>query len=605
MNAALAPIDWLIIGAYLVVSLGVGVLFMRRSGASTGEYFVSGRRLPWWLAGTSMVATSFASDTPLYVTGLVRTAGIARNWEWWAFAVGGMFSVFVFARLWRRAAVVTDAELTELRYSGRAAAALRGVRAAYFALPINCIAIGWATLGMATFLRIVFGVSPAWAILAAVAAAAAYAILSGLWGVVVTDLPQFVIAMAGAVVLCVKAMQRFGGGAILAASARARSPLGADLLRFFPRLPDRVDLSSADFWSGSFVAFCVFISVLWWANKNADGGNVVIQRMLASKDERHAVLATLWFNVANYALRPWPWILVAVASVAVFPRTSETGTEAEAAYPEMVREFLPAGLLGLMVASFLGAYMSTVDSLLNSSSAYVVNDLYRRFIRPEAPERHYVMVSRLASLGFMGAAAIVAWQADSIRQLFRFLLTFSAGVGLVYILRWFWWRVNAWSEIVAMAASAVLGTGLILFQERHGLPFPVPLFITVMGSTAAWLAATFVTRPTDEDRLVTFYRRVRPYGAWGPVAARAGVRRARGLGRLLLAWVAGTIMVLAAMIGVGKLLLDQRTIVYDAGRWGIEIREGWVYLVIALFAAAVVIGEVHRLGRRDDDEVTQ
>jgi Na+/proline symporter len=544
MNAALAPGDWLIIGAYLALALGIGLVFARRAGRSTGEYFVSGRRLPWWLAGTSMVATSFASDTPLYVTGLVRTAGIARNWEWWAFAVGGLASAMVFARLWRRAAVVTDAELTELRYSGRAAAALRGIRAAYFALPINCIAVGWATLGMATFLRVVLGVGPAWAILTAVGLASAYAILSGLWGVVVTDLPQFVIAMAGAVVLCVRVMARFGGGERMAAAARARSALGEGLLQFFPRLPAHADLASAEFWSGPFVAFCVFVSVLWWANKNADGGNIVIQRMLASKDERHALLATLWFNIANYALRPWPWVLVALGSVAAFPAIP--AADAEAAYPRMVREFLPAGLLGLMVASFLGAYMSTVDSLLNSSSAYVVNDLYRRFIRPDAPERHYVRVSRLASVGFMVAAALVAWKADSIRQLFRFLLTFSSGVGLVYVLRWFWWRVNAWSEIVAMAASAVLGTGLILLQRWHGLPFPVPLFVTVLGSTAAWLVATFVTRPTDEGRLVAFYRRVRPYGAWGPVAARAGVPRPRGLGRLLLGWVAATVMVLGA-----------------------------------------------------------
>jgi Na+/proline symporter len=357
--------------------------------------------------------------------------------------------------------------------------------------------------------------------------------------------------------------------------ATAASALGDRLLEFFPRLPES-GTSWHDFWSGPFCAFMVFISVQWWANKNADGGGVLVQRMSAAKNERHSLLATLWFNVAHYALRPWPWILVAVASMAVFPELADD----EAAYPEMVKRFLPSGLMGLMVTSFLAAFMSTIDTHANLSASYIVNDVYRRFVCPGRGQRHYVWVSRAASLGLMLISSAIALRAESISALFKFMLAFSSGVGLVYIMRWFWWRLNAWSEITAMIASSVIASFLYLAAD---FSYPTVLAITVAGSAVICLAATYLTAPVATDRLIDFYRKVRPVGAWRPVAAVAGVTPAGGLGRSLINWLAGTVMILAATISVGKFLV---------GSPG----QGGLYLVAAVIGAIVIWPEV--AGRR-------
>ena len=579
----MAAIDWIIVAAYLAFALGVGVVFARRAGADTGEFFISGRRLPWWIVGTSMVATSFASDTPLVITGWVRRHGIHFNWLWWSFAIGGMFSVFCLSRLWRRAEIVTDVELTEIRYSGLSAAALRAFRGAYMAIIVNCITLAWVILAMIKLTGVLLGVPPVWAVAACVVLTTIYATMSGLWGVVVTDVVQFVIAMAGSVVLCVVVVAHFGGVTALAAKATAASPLGEGLLNFFPRPPAGAGPLDGAFWSGPIVAFCVFLFVQWWANKNADAGGVVVQRMSAAKDERHAMLGTLWFNVANYALRPWPWIVVAVASVVVFPDIAD----GEAAYPAMIKAFLPPGLMGLMVAAFLGAFMSTVDTHLNLSSAYLVNDVYRRFVRPGASERHYVAVSRIACVGFVLLASAIALSADRIADLFVFLLAFTSGIGLVLILRWFWWRINAASELAAMLASGAISIGLYAAKAIVGaerLPWltsQVILAITVAGSAAAMLIATFATPPVSRERLVAFYRLVRPYGAWGPIPAAAGVAPPKGLRRMLINWLAGSVMVLAATFAVGKFLLG-------------AFAAGWAYAAAAVAAAAVFAPAVLR-----------
>ncbi|HUW58796.1 MAG TPA: sodium:solute symporter family protein, partial [Planctomycetota bacterium] len=492
---SIALVDWVIIVGYLVFALLVGLVFTRRAGKSTREFFISGRNLPWWIAGTSMVATSFASDTPLVITGWVRKGGIAENWIWWSWAAGGMFSVFLLSRLWRRAEVVTDVELTELRYSGRPGAALRGFRAAYLAIPINSIIMAWVIVAMAKFMNVLFLDPSAGAtvmtpyvkaVIICITIATVYSVLSGFWGVVVTDFVQFIIAMGGSIALAVLAVRHVGGLDALREHAAAASSLGTRLLRFFPEPPDGAALMSWEFWQTPFFAFLVYISVQWWANKNADGGGIIIQRMVSSKNERHALLATLWFNVAHYALRPWPWILVALVSVAVLPNLAD----GEAAYPEMVKALAPAGLLGLIIASFLAAFMSTIDSTLNLSSSYVVNDFYRRFVRKDASERHYVGVSRVASVYFMILASCIAVMFDSISGLFKFLLAFSSGVGLVYIGRWFWWRINAWSEISAMVASSAIASCLYLWG-REGLTYPHILLMTVAGSTLVWMLVTF------------------------------------------------------------------------------------------------------------------
>ena len=574
----LSTLDWVIIGIYLVFALLVGVVLARRAGSSMKEFFVSGRNLPWWLAGTSMVATSFSCDTPLFITGLVRKNGISENWMWWSLALGGMLSVFLLARLWRRAEVVTDVELTELRYSGKPAAALRGFKAAYWALPVNCLAMGLVILGMLKVFNVIFGFQPVVALAVLLLITTVYCVLSGFWGVVVTDLVQFVVAMGGSIVMAVLAVRSMGGLDALVVRSQEASPLGERLLQFFPRFPEGVGPLEWAFWQGPFFAFLIYIAVQSWLNKNSDGGGAIIQRMSSTRNERHALLATLWFNVANYALRPWPWILVALASVVLLPEM----TDNEAAYAAMIPKLAPAGLLGLIVASFLAAFMSTVDTMLNLCSSYVVNDLYRRFLRRDASERHYVWAGRILSVVFMLLGSLVALQYDSIVGLFQFMMTFTAGAGLVYLGRWFWWRINAWSEISAMAASAVIATALAQFTS---LVFPFTLVPTIFGSTVVWVTVTFLTAPVSMERLVAFYRKVRPYGAWGPVAAAAGVAPARGLGRMVVNWIAGTAMVLAATMAVGKFLLG----FYAAG---------WVYTAVAVAGAVVISREVLGLDDR-------
>jgi len=572
----LAIVDWVIVAAYLAFAMAVGLFFARRAGKSTSEFFISGRNLPWWLAGTSMVATSFAADTPLVVSGWVRDEGISFNWLWWSFAIGGMFSVFLLSRLWRRAEVVTDVELSELRYGGRPAAVLRAARGAYMAIPVNCITLAWVILAMAKLMNVLLDIDPGLSVAICLVLTVAYAVLSGFWGVVVTDLLQFVLAMAGAIGLCVVTVSRLGGLAALRAKAEAASPMGERLTHFFPRPPAGTGPLQAEFWSAPIFAFAVFIFVQWWANKNADGGGVVVQRMSAAKDERHSLLATLWFNIANYALRPWPWILVALGSVVLFPEV-----KGEDAYPRMIKELAVPGLMGVMIASFLGAFMSTVDTHLNLSAAYIVNDVYRRMIRRDASDKHYVLVSRVASVGFMLLAGAIARGSDSISGLFVFLLAFTSGIGLVLILRWFWWRINAWSELSAMIASAVIASGLYVlkgyvYPEQLGwLTKQHILAITVAGSTVVWVAVTFLTAPVAEEKLVAFYRKVRPYGAWGRVAAASGVTPPKGLGRMLTSWLAGSVMVLAATFAAGKFLLASPG-------------EGCVYLTLAAGGAVVV-----------------
>ena len=553
---------------------------------------MSGRNLPWWLAGTSMVATSFSVDTPLVVTGWVRTAGIQRNWIWWCLAIGGVLSAFVFAQLWRRAEVVTDVELTQLRYAGRPAAVLRGFRAVYMTLYANCLTMAWVTLAMVKVFGAVFEVGELEATLFAAAITLAYSTLSGLWGVVVTDLIQFVLAMGGAILLAVFTVDAVGGLSAMLDQLRATGQ--GEALSFLPTLQPATSAGAAGAasgvaggglgadlltWSSTAIAtFLVLVTLQWWANKNADGGAVVIQRMAASRDEREAVFGTLWFQVANYALRPWPWILVALASLLLYPAIDDP----EMAYPRAMVDFLPAGLLGLMLASLVAAFMSTLTSYINLSAAYLVNDLYRPFLARGRSERHYVAVGRMASLIALTIGIAISFYATSISQLFLLLLSLGAGIGLVYIARWFWWRVNAWSEIAAMIASSVIGAALGTSPQWGGpvFPFASQVTINLFGSTVVWVAVTFLTPPTPMSKLTEFYRRVRPPGWWRPVRRAMGVDEAAGQGvrhdRLrqgLRLWLLGTTFIYASLFGLGKLLL------LDWG-WGVAfsslaIVSGW------------------------------
>jgi SSS family solute:Na+ symporter len=569
----LAPLDWAVLAFYFVVSLAIGLFFTRRASRSTAEFFISGRNLPWWLAGTSMVATSFAVDTPLVVTAWVRTGGIQENWIWWCLAIGGMLAVFVFAKLWRRSEVMTVVEFTELRYAGRSASALRGFRAVYLTLYANSLTMGWLSLAMLKVLGEVFFVGKEWALVIAVLVTLLYAALAGLWGMVVTDLFQFTWAMVGAVILAVFSVNAVGGmdsllatlqqGGELARAGAGSPPAAAgagaaasagvppDVLSFLPP-----SSWTGDFWSSPLAAFLVLVTFQWWSNKNSDGGPVVVQRIAASRDERDALLATLWFQVANYALRPWPWVLTALASLILYPDLADP----EIAYPRMMVDLLPAGLRGVMLASLVAAFMSSFVTFINLSAAYLVNDLYRRFFVRDASEKHYVAASRIASVIAVLLGGTVGYFATSISGLFKLLLELGAGIGLVYIARWFWWRVNAWSEIAAMVASSAF-TFVLRGSAFWGGPefsFPQVVLFNALGSFVVWVVATLLTPPTPMPHLAKFYNKVRPPGWWGPVRAYLGETRrpAQGFGRAVLLWVVSTIFVYSALFGFGKLLLQ-------------------------------------------------
>ena len=546
--------DWLIIVVYFVVSAAIGLYYTGRAGRSLADYFLSGRSLPWWLAGTSMVATTFAADTPLVVTGLVVKYGVAGNWLWWNMALSGLLTVFFFSRLWRRAGVLTDVEFVELRYGGRPAAFLRGARALYLALPINLIIMGWVTKAMADILQITMGIS-GWRVAALLfLITAAYSILAGLWGVVVTDFFQFIVAMGGSITLAVLAVNRIGGLDRLAELASARYGSHQAALGILPPLHGGwLPLSS----------LLVFLAVQWWASwypgAEPGGGGYVAQRIMSSRDERHGLLATLWFNIAHYALRPWPWILVGLFAAVTYPDLTAPGTDPGHGYARAMVDLLPSPLRGLLLAAFAAAYMSTIATHLNWGTSYFVNDFWLRFVRRGASNREQVLVSRLATAVLMVLALVVMQFLGTIEAGWRILLAIGAGTGLVLILRWYWWRINAWSELVAMGASLVVS--IAVWRWGHlAADDPLALVITVALTTVAWVAATFLTRPESAETLERFYSRARPGGpGWRAVAARLGFGgdRIPGGGGALswVNWVAGWVAVYATLFGIGQLFV--------------------------------------------------
>jgi SSS family solute:Na+ symporter len=544
----LTPLDWTIIVAYFLVSAGIGIGLSRRGGRSVSDYFLSGRRLPWWLAGTSMVATTFAADTPLAVAGLVARNGIAGNWIWWSAASGSMLTVFFFARLWRRAGVLTDVEFAELRYTGRPAAILRGFRSLYLGLAINCVIMGWVNLAMAKILSVTLGWDQLTAVLISLAITGIYSALSGLWGVVVTDFLQFSLAMIGTIALAWYALQLPEIGGLSGLTARV--PPGT--LQFIPSFTSSGDAATT-LVALPLASFLTYVAVQWWASwypgQEPGGGGYVAQRMMSAKDERHSLFATLWFTVAHYCLRPWPWIIVGLVSVVLYP----TITDKEAGYAMVMRDHLPPGWRGLLLGAFFAAYMSTISSQLNWGTSYIVNDFYRRFIRRDGHERHYVWIARLTTVCLMMLSGIVTFYLESIRQAWEFVLESGAGIGLVLILRWYWWRINAWSEISAMVAAAVGYATLKLFTT---VAFPYTLLIVVAWTTMCWIVVTMLTPPEPDDHLVAFYRRTRPDGpGWKRIAALAGESAPGPLRGLLLDWAAGVIVVYAALFGIGHALL--------------------------------------------------
>ncbi|PYT16978.1 MAG: sodium:proline symporter [Acidobacteria bacterium] len=555
-------LDWAVVGLYFLFNLAIGFYYKARAGSSVNEFFLSGRNVPWWLAGTSMVATTFAADTPLAVTGMVAKGGIAGNWLWWNFVASGMLTVFFYARLWRRSGVMTDIEFSEIRYAGRPAAFLRGFRALYLGIPINCIILGWVNKAMVDILTLVLGVTKIQAlaiVIGMIALTSFISTLSGLWGVLVTDVFQFVVKMSMVIALAVFAIRAVGGiesmKTQLAAIDATRGSQGS-VLSFIP------DLNSA--WM-PMITFFVYISLNWWATwypgAEPGGGGYIAQRMFCAKDEKHSLLATLWFNIAHYAIRPWPWILVALASLILFPglKDPETG------YVRVMIAYLPPSLRGLMVAAFAAAYMSTIATQLNWGASYLVNDFYRRFLKPHATDRHYVTASQLATVFLTLVSAIVTFYMDSIAGAWKLLLVTGAGTGTVLLLRWYWWRINAWSEVSAMISAFIVSVAM---QRAFGFDTDIPagfawvMIITVGITTIVWLATTFLTPPEPQDVLIAFYHRTRPSAAgWGPIARlKPDVRPSRDGLSNLLDWIAGCVLIYGVLFGVGKLLLHETTI---------------------------------------------
>ncbi len=584
----LTALDWIVVALYFLFNIGIGFYYKARAGSNISEFFLSGRDVPWWLAGTSMVATTFAADTPLVVTGLVARNGIAGNWVWWNFVASGMLTVFFYARLWRRSGVMTDIEFTEIRYSGKPAAFLRGFRALYLGIPINCIILGWVNLAMVKILSLILGVNKVEAlliVLGLIALTSFISTLSGLWGVLVTDVFQFVVKMGMVIALAVFAVQAVGGldamKTKLMAVDAARHATGTtgSILNFVP------DLDSV--WM-PLITFLTYISVQWWAcwypGAEPGGGGYVAQRMFCAKDEKHSLLATLWFNIAHYAVRPWPWVLVGLCSVILFPNLADP----ETGYIRVMIAYLPASLRGLMVAAFAAAYMSTIATQLNWGASYLVNDFYRRFLRPDADEKSLVSVSKWATVLLTIVSAVITFYMDSIGGAWKLLIATGAGTGGVLLLRWYWWRINAWSEVSAMATAFVVSIGLQViggFDSGKPREEALILLITVAITTAVWLAVTFATAPESNETLVSFYRRTAPSRAgWGPVAALAPDVKPRqdGLSNLL-DWICGCVLIYGILFGVGKLILKETSL-------------GLAMIAAGIVAGAVIYWDLNRRG---------
>ena len=581
-------IDWAVVALYFLFNIGIGLYYKARAGENMSEFFLSGRNVPWWLAGTSMVATTFAADTPLVVTGFVAKNGIAGNWVWWNLVASGMMTVFFFARLWRRSGVMTDIEFSEIRYSGKAAAFLRGFRALYLGIPINCIILGWVNLAMVKILMLILGIEKWQALVIVVgmiALTSFISTLSGLWGVLVTDVFQFVIKMGMVIALAVYAVQAVGGMGemktkLLAIDAARHAAGGqGSVLSFVP------DLHST--WM-PMMTFLVYISMTWWASwypgAEPGGGGYVAQRMFCAKDEKNSLLATLWFNIAHYAVRPWPWILVALASLILFPNLQDP----ETGYIRVMIAYLPPSLRGLMVAAFAAAYMSTIATQLNWGASYLVNDFYRRFLNKEQTDRHYVAASQWATVLLTIVSIVVTFYMTSIGDAWKWMLSIGAGTGAVLLLRWYWWRINAWSEVSAMLAALVVS---VVLQAGFGLNGDNPndfawiMIITVAATTAVWLVVTFVTPPETEATLVAFYRRTRPaLTGWRPIAALAPeIQPSRDMLRNLADWICGCVLIYGVLFGVGKILLQETGL-------------GLTMLAVGLLAGAFIYWDLSRRG---------
>jgi SSS family solute:Na+ symporter len=600
-------IDWIVVVAYLGLSMALGIYLSRRAAKSMLDFFVSGRSLSWWLAGTSMAATTFSIDTPLYVAGVVASRGIAGNWEWWSFGIAHVVMIYIFAKMWRRSEVLTDAEIIELRYSGKAAQILRATKAFLFAVPINCIGIGYAMLAMVKVVDALQLISPAF--LASLPLGLAdlpesgiklcivigvsilvliYAGFSGLWGVVATDFLQFMLALAGAILVAIFAVAHFGGMANLLTQVQQATDL--DVLSFTPlNIGHNGNLVAWQEAAGiSASTFLAYIFLQWWSFRRSDGGGEFIQRLLAAKDEAEAEKAAWWFNILHYVIRTWPWIIVSLAAIALYPDIADP----EQGYPQLMLEFLPPVLLGLVVASLVAAFMSTVSTLINWGASYLTNDLYYRFMHPAASSAELVLAGRISSIVITVLGAVAAFYIDDVATIFRLIIAIGTGPGLVLILRWFWWRINAAAELAAMLGGFVIGflTSVLPQLTKEMAPgslksllesligvvnigdFGTRLLVTTVITGIIWLVTMLFTAPEPDHTLDDFYTRVRPGGpGWHRQRQRTGLEPAQDLGKDLLRVVAATLVLFGSMFALGGFLLYQQL-------------TGWSMLAIAVFS---------------------
>ncbi len=584
----LATLDWIVIVVFLVLFIGIAISFTKGAGKDLGSFFLGGRNLPWYIAGISMVATTFAADTPLAVAEIVAGKGISGNWLWWSFLAGGMLTTFFFASLWRRSGVLTEVEFIELRYSGLPAAGLRGFKALYLGVFMNLMIIGWVNVALITLLKVFFDLpyQEAFSFCAvAMLVVSIYASMSGLLGVAMSDVLQFVTAMVGCILLAyfVVGSEQIGGLSGL------KKSIDPSALEFFPRIGDASSQGGAKAFTIGIGTFLAYFTMQWWASwypgAEPGGGGYVAQRMMSAKDERHAVYATLFFQVAHYCIRPWPWILVALCAMILYPEM-----DPKDGFVQAMVDFLPAGLKGLLLVSFLAAYMSTISTQLNWGASYVVNDFYKRFLRPEATNEQLVLASRITTLGLMVLGMIAAYGIESISGVWGFLIEIGAGLGLVLILRWYWWRINAWSEIAATITPLLAYPIARYALGFEGLPdSPNTFFFTVGCTTIVWLAVTYFSPKQDEEHLKEFYLKVKPGGNWGPISSltnQAG--KPSQLGKLAICWLSGITMVYAILFGIGKVLF-------------MEYSEAGIWTAIALFAFMLLNTTMRRTKIMGDD----
>ena len=588
----LVALDWLIVLGTILICFVPALFFGKRAGSSTSEFFASGRSVPWWLAGLSMVATTFSSDTPNWVTQQVRQYGVAGNWQWWAMVLTGVATVFFFARLWRRSGVMTDLEFYELRYSGTAASVVRGFRAVYLGLFFNCFIMGMVTLAACKIANVLFGLPPWQTIVVCGVLNVIFAAHSGLWGVLVIDMVQFFIKMTAVIAAAYFSLKQVArqtgvGESALAGLRKLVDILGSQQVNFQPGAQPVLSpidgrgqpvldvLPNFAMTDLALMIFIVPIAIGWWANwypgAEPGGGSYIAQRMLASKSEKDSLGGTLFFNLAHYVLRPWPWIITALCSIVVFPELKDIQAAFPAAdvrlighdsaFPAMLK-FLPVGFAGLMMGGLIAANSSTILTHLNWGSSYLVHDFYRRFIRPDADEKHYVAVGRLCTVLLYVAAAFLSLTLESSQEAFEILISIGAGTGLLYLLRWFWWRINAWTEIVAMASSFAVSVFFFAMRKSgHAFPFAYTVLFSVAFTTLCWLIAAFVTAPTSRERLIEFYRKVHPSGpGWRVIREAAGISEAEAarhsdpMGKATLGWLAGCATIWSSLFAIGNFL---------------------------------------------------